>query len=95
MRREPGKNLTDKNGWPLRNSDILRIFGLPSTSPIPPMYQGCRTIGDTYVIIIAQSMMGTYDYPKRRVLALCNTCQTLVCAGHLHQHLKIHNKKVA
>lgn len=81
LRRNNGK------GWPLRSHEILELFELPPTSPIPKNHIAFRTIGNVGVYILP---CGLIDGLKRRVVAECPKCFKPVCAGHLHQHIKIH-----
>lgn len=83
-RSPPGTNLHDESGYSMHSSSILRCFGLPSNSPIPPAFEASMMIGDTLVTIFprGQAPRGV----KRRVMATCTRCGELVCAGHLHQH---------
>jgi hypothetical protein len=75
--------------WPLRNDHILELFGLPPNSPIPPNHRDEKRIGNIKVFIVPQGTI----HIKRRVVAQCPNCYKLVCAGHLFQHLKVHNRK--
>lgn len=88
VRSPPGTNLHDESGWPMHSSSILRCFGLPHSSPIPPTFGASTMIGDTKVTIKPQghwqNELGRKI--KRRVMATCNRCGAVVCAGHLHQH---------
>jgi hypothetical protein len=70
------------------NADILAAFGLKS--PIPPDFEGVRHIGDTLVYIFKRGEAKRHYKKERRVLAGCNHCGKLVCAGHLRQHLRSH-----
>lgn len=85
----------------MRSSDILQLFGVGGAGgngAIPKDFDNGRWIGDTYVVILPIDRrvhkLGAATWnlglgqriPKRRVLAQCNRCERLVCAGHLHQH---------
>lgn len=85
-----------------RSSHILQAFGLKPSSPIPANYAGNRTLGNITVSIVTKEWMQanagttyrwggkTYKMPRRRVMACCPVCGIYVCAGHLHQHMKVH-----
>jgi hypothetical protein len=87
--------LKDPHGYPMRSHDLLAAFGLPPNAPIPPDYAAERQIGEVLVTIVPAWYRTQRDaylpdgrrLPKRRVLAECPRCHTLVCAGHLHQHV--------
>jgi hypothetical protein len=84
---KPGDNLTDERGWPLRNDKILSFFGLPPSVHIPKDMEATRMIGNVKVRIVRPGQLPI----KRRVVADCPVCKKTVCAGHLHQHMKVHN----
>jgi hypothetical protein len=72
----------------LRSSDILRLFrtgGKDGNGPIPKDFEDGRFIGDTYVSI-SMASKNKRGGAGRRVMAHCNRCCELVCAGHLDQH---------
>lgn len=77
--------------WPMRNDHILTLFGLNPNSPIPPDYSAEKKIGNVWVFIYKKGEAKI----KRRVVARCphDDCHKLVCAGHLDQHMKVHNDK--
>lgn len=72
--------------WQMRNDHILQLFGLPPNGHIPPEYTAAKYIGNVYVEIHPRGQAPI----KRRVVAICPTCQKVVCAGHLDQHMKVH-----
>jgi hypothetical protein len=76
--------------WQMRNDHILTIFGLPPSGPIPPKYHAYKRIGNIKVVIRPQNQWWRV---KRRVVAQCPKCFRQVCAGHLHQHMKVHNDR--
>jgi hypothetical protein len=80
--------LRNKYGREMRSSEILAEFGLPPSGPIPKDYAAEKIIDGVVVHIVPR---GSHK-KKRRVLAECPICATLVCAGHLHQHFKIHKE---
>jgi hypothetical protein len=77
--------------WPLRNDHILALFDLPPNGPIPPNHSDKRQIGNITVQIVPRGALKI----KRRVVAQCPTCFKWVCAGHLWQHMKVHNDRRA
>jgi hypothetical protein len=84
--------LKGKHGFQMMSHEILEIFGLKPHSPIPVDFEGSRVIDGVEVIIRAKRAR---DWEiKRRVVARCPYCSTLVCAGHLHQHFKVHRKEM-
>jgi hypothetical protein len=85
------ENLTTEHGWPMRNDHILHLFGLPSNHPIPPDYEDIKLIGNVWVRIYPRGQA----HIGRRVVAECPKCERLVCAGHLMQHMKVHNDRGA
>lgn len=80
-------NLRTNNGWSMRSDHILRIFGLSPSGPIPPNYSAGMYIRNVLVEIHPRGALRI----KRRVVAHCPKCQKIVCAGHLEQHMKVHN----
>jgi hypothetical protein len=82
--------LSDSRGWPLRSHDILKLFGLPPSSPIPPAYTAAKIIDNVLVMIVPTGALAPDGGPNRRVVAKCPACAKLVCAGHLSQHMKVH-----
>jgi hypothetical protein len=72
--------------WQMRNDHILKLFGLPPSSPIPADYFASKKIGNVWVNIFPRGEL----HIKRRVVATCPHCLKMVCAGHLHQHMKVH-----
>jgi hypothetical protein len=87
--RPANKVLRNKYGRAMRSYEILELFGLPPTSPIPPKFRAYKRIDGVKVLIIPRGKRAI----KRRVLAQCPTCFKQVCAGHLHQHMKVHNDR--
>lgn len=83
---EPGTNLNNAHRRPMHSRDILAHFGLHPSAPIPPNYRDELMIGDTRVVILPAGRNVKTGKPTRRMLAVCNRCGQLVCAGHLHQH---------
>jgi hypothetical protein len=80
--------LRGPNGYPLRSSDILALFGLPPNAAIPADYAASQEINGVLVTIRPKDRS---DFEiKRRVVATCPVCAALVCAGHLHQHMRVH-----
>jgi hypothetical protein len=75
--------------WQMRNDHILKLFDLPSNGHIPPNHSDKRQIGNVTVQIVPRGTMKI----KRRVVAQCPTCFRWVCAGHLNQHMKVHNDR--
>jgi hypothetical protein len=75
--------------WQMRNDHILSLFDLPSNGHIPPNYRAYKRIGNVKVLIIPRGQRRI----KRRVLAQCPKCFRQVCAGHLMQHMKVHNDR--
>ena len=71
----------------MHSREILALFDLPPNSPIPPDLTVRKVIGGVHVQIIPQRLKGISPFPNRRVLAWCPICDTMVCAGHLHQHV--------
>ena len=80
--------LKDGRGFPLRSHDILALFGLKPSSPIPADYMARMAIGGVQVAIVPRGTAAI----KRRVLAECPSCGRWVCAGHLDQHLRRHRR---
>lgn len=77
--------------WPLRSDHILKLFGLPPNGHIPADYSDRKQIGNVTVEIFPRNH-GSLTI-KRRVVAYCPVCAKQVCAGHLHQHMKVHNDR--
>lgn len=88
-RLEIRDDLRTNGNRPMHSYQILRLFDLPPTSPIPVDYSAERTIGNVRVTIVPRGA-GPIN---RRVIAYCPKCDKPVCAGHLHQHMKVHNDK--
>jgi hypothetical protein len=74
---------------PMRNDHILHLFGLQPGRHIPVNHKDKRMIGNVLVRIVPRGELNI----KRRVIAHCPTCDKVVCAGHLHQHMKVHNDR--
>jgi hypothetical protein len=87
-RGEPNKDLNNEGGWPLRNSDILKLFGLKENGPIPIDFRMAKRIGNVWVHIFPRG--SNPRGIKRRVVAECPKCQEFICAGHLNQHFRSH-----
>jgi hypothetical protein len=84
-------NLLNKRGWPMHSYEILTLFGLPPSGPIPPDYEDMRVIDNIMVHIFPRGKNPRNI--KRRVVATCPHCFKMVCAGHLYQHLAMHKRK--
>ena len=80
--------LKNVHGRKMRSDEILTLFGLPPSGPIPADHADERIIDGILVRIVPR---GTANI-KRRVIAKCPECKRFVCAGHLDQHYKVHNK---
>jgi hypothetical protein len=78
-----------KHGRHMDSGDILAEFGLRPRTAIPKDYMDAKEIDGVVVMILPQGVAPI----KRRVVALCPECAMMVCAGHLHQHYKIHKEK--
>jgi hypothetical protein len=76
--------------WQMRSDHILKLFNLPPNGPIPPSYRAYKRIGNVKVLIRPQHQWWRI---KRRVVAQCPKCFKVVCAGHLMQHMKVHNDR--
>jgi hypothetical protein len=75
--------------WQMRNDHILTLFGIPAHGHIPPDMFAYKVIGNVQVMIVPLG----YFKIKRRVVAFCPKCKKIVCAGHLDQHMKVHNDR--
>jgi hypothetical protein len=84
-------NLRNKHGRQMASHEILPLFGLPRSSPIPPDFDDMRLIDNIMVHIFPRGKNPRNI--KRRVVATCPHCFKFVCAGHLHQHLAMHKRK--
>ena len=83
---KPGENLNNQYGRQMQSYEILPLFGLKPTSPIPPDFVDQKRIGNVMVYICTIENAKRFP-PNRRVTAECPYCGKFVCAGHLHQHL--------
>jgi hypothetical protein len=82
-----GQWLRSPDGYTMTSSEILEALRLPPNSPIPPDYETVEWIGEVRIWVVPRSEKGKNGLPNRRVLARCPICDTLVCAGHLDQHV--------
>ena len=79
------KYLKKANGWALNTRDVLALFGLPPSSPIPKEMEAEVTYEDgTKLKLLSQMVPGRRLH---RVIAECQDCKKWLPAGRLHQHV--------
>lgn len=83
-------NLEWRPGWPVRNGTLIEALGLRPGHKLPEEGLEPVWVGNVRVRIWPRDP--NKSRKAHRTEAECPTCATWVCAGHLHQHMKIHRR---